>query len=73
MKTWWRMPFDGVEQAQLRARVGPFPAHDHAGALGVGGQVEQVGEFGELGAVTQFPVGLDRGQPVRHESSGLPT
>ena len=45
--------FDGVEQAQLGAGVGPFPAHDHPGAVGVGGQVDQVGELGDLGAVAQ--------------------
>jgi hypothetical protein len=43
--------FDGVEEAELGAGVWPFAAHDHPGAVGVGGQVDQVDELGDLGPV----------------------
>jgi hypothetical protein len=57
-------PGDGVEQRQLRAGVGAFPAHDHAGATGVASPVNEVGDLGELGSVAQGAVGLDRVDPV---------
>ena len=45
--------------------MGPLTAHDHPGAFGVDGQVDQVRELSDLGTVTQFAVGVDGGQPIQ--------
>jgi len=44
--------FDGVEQGQLRARVGPFPPDDEPGPRRVAVVVDQPGDLADLGAVT---------------------
>ncbi len=43
-----------------RAGVGSFAAHDDAHVRRPAGQVQQSGQFGHVGAVAQFAVGLDR-------------
>jgi hypothetical protein len=48
----------------LSAGVGPFPTRDHPRAFGIGVQVDQVSDLGDLGPIPQFPIGVDRGQPV---------
>src|SRR5205814_6722917 len=56
--------FDGVEQGQLRAGVRAFAAHDEPGALRVYSGGGQAGDFADFGAVAEFTVGVDRGDPV---------
>ena len=56
--------FDGVEQGQLRAGVRAFAAHDEPGALRVSSGGGQAGDFADFGAVAEFTVGVDRGDPV---------
>ena len=51
------------EQRQLRTGVRPFTADDHPGAGRVSAQVEQTGEFGDVPAFAQLPVGVDRRAP----------
>ncbi len=46
--------------------MGPFPADDdpHAGRPAGGGEVaKRAGQFGDVGTVTEFTVGLDRRRP----------
>jgi len=66
-------PFDGVEQRQLGARVGAFTAHDQPGAGGPGVEVHELGELGDLGAVTMLAVGVDRWVPAagRHADDAV--
>jgi hypothetical protein len=54
----------GVEHRQLRPGVGPLAPHDHPRALRIRGEVDQVGEFGDLGPVAQLPVGVEGRDPV---------
>jgi hypothetical protein len=52
--------------------VGSFAAHDHPRPVGVGGQVEQVGDLGDVGAVAQLAVGVDGGLPVHAGGDRFP-
>ncbi len=52
-----------VEQGQLGPGVGPLAAHDHAGAVGVAGEVDQAGQLCDLGPGAQGAVLFQRGVP----------
>jgi hypothetical protein len=52
-----------VEQGQLGAGVGPLAADDDPGAVRVPGEVDQAGQFGDLGAGARGAVLLQGGVP----------
>jgi hypothetical protein len=65
-----------VGEPELRTWVGALLAHNHAHALRPGRQdlrVEDTGDLRDPGAVTDVPVGVDRGSPhvVRDEPEPL--
>jgi hypothetical protein len=51
------VPVD-IGEGQLGAGVGAFAADDDSGTGGPGGEVEQVGDFGDPGAVAWLAVGV---------------
>ena len=55
--------FVEVEQRQLRAGVGTFAANDDPGALRIAGQVDQAGELGDFGFVSEGAVGVQCPMP----------
>ena len=59
--------FDVVEQRQLGAGVGSFPAHDQLGPGRPRREVDEVGEVGHFG-----PVAVVRRRPQR-DAPGCPT
>ncbi|GAB1333414.1 hypothetical protein ACE1SV_00040 [Streptomyces sp. E-15] len=52
-----------IEQGQLGAGMRPLGAHDDAGAGRIAVQVDQAGQLGDLGTVTQRPVLVQCGMP----------
>lgn len=52
-----------VEQGQLGAWVGTLAADDDAGAVRVSGEVDQAGQFSDLGAGTEGAVLFQGGVP----------
>jgi hypothetical protein len=55
----------GVEDLKLGTGVGPLAAHDQPRALGPAGEVDVVGQLGDLGALAFFALGVDRLLPSR--------
>ena len=52
-----------VGEAQLRAGMRALPTNDHPGISGPGGQVEQVGDLGDLPVLARLPVLVERRLP----------
>ena len=55
---------DSIEQGELRSGVGPFTATDQPAPTTPPGQVNETGEFNDLGAGAAGAVCLDGGAPL---------
>ena len=73
MNAVWRNPSIVSNNDELRARVRTLAPHDQPGPVGPGGEVDELGELDDFGAVTTSAAGVDGWVPAagRHHHDAV--